>query len=82
MDEDGGQSSSLASLFTEGCEIAVNAVVQRADAAVFHGVPVIRMYLQAHPLVDALLQRSSKPVALALAGMIALRRGTFCSEIE
>jgi hypothetical protein len=58
---------SLSHFFT-GSELAVNAVVQRADAAAFYGIPVIRMYLQAHPLVDAFVQRSSKPVALALAG--------------
>jgi hypothetical protein len=61
---------SVASLFKEGSEICVDAVVQRADAAAFYGIPVVRMYLQSHPLVDALLKRSSKPLALALAGMI------------
>lgn len=67
---------SVASLFKEGSEICVDAVVQRADAAAFYGIPVVRMYLQSHPLVDALLKQSSKPLALALgkfpgvAGMI------------
>ena len=71
-----GRSSGLSSLFTTGrevavrlpSEIAVDAVISRAEAAAFHGIPVISMYLQAHPLVDAFIQRSSRPVALALAG--------------
>ncbi len=73
---DAGKSSSLSSLFATGreiavrlpCEIAVDSVISRAEAAAFRGVPVISMYLQAHPLVDAMIQRSSRPIALALAG--------------
>jgi hypothetical protein len=49
-------------------KIAVEAVISSAEAAVFRGIPVISMYLQAHPVVDAFIQRSSRPVALALAG--------------
>jgi hypothetical protein len=76
-DEAGGHSSAMASLFTEGSEICVDAAVKRADAAAFYGIPVVRMYLQSHPLVDALRKQSSKPLALALAGKILqqCRRG-------
>ena len=71
VDEAGGHSSPFASLFKEGSEICVDAVVKKADAAAFYGIPVVRMYLQSHPLIDALLKRSSKPLALALAGIIS-----------
>ena len=71
-----GKPSGLSSFFTTGrevaarlpSEIAVEAVISRAEAAAFRGIPVISMYLQAHPIVDAFIQRSSRPVALALAG--------------
>ena len=68
VDEAGGHSA-LASLFKEGSEICVDAVVKKADAAAFYGIPVVRMYLQGHPLIHELLKRSSKPLALALAGI-------------
>jgi hypothetical protein len=65
---EGGRSAGLSSLFTSGNDIAMGSVISRAEAAAFHGVPVISMYLKAHPSVDAFIQKSSKPIALAVAG--------------
>ena len=78
------EAGEFASLFKEGSEICVDAVVKRADAAAFYGIPVVRMYLQGHPLIHELLKRSSKPLALALAGrpITSPRHPTLCFEVH